>query len=157
MKLTSHPCLVPWSRIVNPYIQSLICLHGIVLNSVSTGTTLLPLLYSGATLRKGCLCLSYGHRGHAVVSFYVGLTCFKCKWILKDLSNKLARVRFPVWQDFSVLHNIQTSPPSLLFNGYEGDFHGGKAAGAWSWILPRFRMVESYLHSPICLHDIVLN
>jgi hypothetical protein len=53
-------------------------------------------------------------------------------------------------------------PPSLLFHGYWGLF-------PWKWSgqcmkltnhlhsLPTSRMVEIHLHSPICLHGVVLN
>jgi hypothetical protein len=38
-------------------------------------------------------------------------------------------------------------------------FTGGKVAGVWSWplLLPRSRMVELYLYSPICICGIVPN
>jgi hypothetical protein len=40
----------------------------------------------------------------------------------------------------------------------QGLYPRGKAARAWSWLLvPRLRMMELYLHSPICLPDIFLN
>jgi hypothetical protein len=40
MKLTTHLHLVPRSRKVKLNLHSPICLHGIVLNEISTGTTL---------------------------------------------------------------------------------------------------------------------
>jgi hypothetical protein len=40
MKLTAHLYLVPKSRMVELYLHSPLCLHGRVLNKLSTGTTL---------------------------------------------------------------------------------------------------------------------
>jgi hypothetical protein len=40
VKLTTHLHLVPRSRMVELYLYSLICLHGVVLNWLSKGTTL---------------------------------------------------------------------------------------------------------------------
>jgi hypothetical protein len=53
-------------------------------------------------------------------------------------------------------------PPNLLYNGCRGLFPGGKAAGAWSWPLTSNQCrgqgnVDLYIHSPICLHGVVLN
>jgi hypothetical protein len=51
--------------------------------------------------------------------------------------------------------------PSTVSNTYRGSFRRGKAAGAWSWplfhLVPRPRMVELYLHSPILLQGLFLN
>jgi hypothetical protein len=45
--------------------------------------------------------------------------------------------------------------------GIVGSFFRGKAAGAWSWpltyLMPRSRVEELYLHSPIYFHGIVIN
>jgi hypothetical protein len=51
-------------------------------------------------------------------------------------------------------------PPSLLSNGYHGMYSRGKSSGdvkltTHLHLVPRSRMVELYLHSPICLHGIV--
>jgi hypothetical protein len=54
-----------------------------------------------------------------------------------------------------IAHRVQTGsggPPSLLYNGYRGvklttNLH----------LVPRSRMVELYLHSPIRLLGVVLN
>jgi hypothetical protein len=51
--------------------------------------------------------------------------------------------------------------PSLLSNGYQGLFPGGKTAEEWSWPLTSIlcrgqECVELYLHSPIRLHSVVL-
>jgi hypothetical protein len=53
-------------------------------------------------------------------------------------------------------------PPSLLSNEYQGLFPGwysgwGVKLATHLHLVPRSRIVELYLHSPICLHDIVLN
>jgi hypothetical protein len=53
-------------------------------------------------------------------------------------------------------------PPSLLSNGYQGQFLRGKAAGAWSWPLTCIycrgqECVDLYNHSPIPLHGVVFN
>jgi hypothetical protein len=39
VKLTTHLHVVPRSRMMKLYLHSHICLHGIVLNELSTGTT----------------------------------------------------------------------------------------------------------------------
>jgi hypothetical protein len=48
-------------------------------------------------------------------------------------------------------------PPSLLSKGYQGPFHGGNAAGAWSWLLTSNsrrgqQYMDLYIHSSIRLH-----
>jgi hypothetical protein len=53
-------------------------------------------------------------------------------------------------------------PPSLLSNGYRGLFpwaYSGRGVKLTTQLhlVPRSRIVEPYLHSPICLHDVVLN
>lgn len=51
-------------------------------------------------------------------------------------------------------------PPSLLSNGHRGLFLGDKTAGVWSWslrIVPRFWMVDLYLHFSIRLTGVILN
>jgi hypothetical protein len=74
-----------------------------------------------------------------------------------------AQVRFPAMQDFSHLHSVQTGSgahPTSCPVGIGRYSPGGKAAGAWGWplhLVLRSRMVNLYLHSPICLHGIVLS
>jgi hypothetical protein len=41
--------------------------------------------------------------------------------------------------------------------GTEGDFPGDVKLTIHLYLLPRSRMVESYLHSSVCLHGIGLN
>jgi hypothetical protein len=56
VNLTTHLHLVPRSRMVEPNLYSPICLHGIVLNFLSMGTTLLcavDLLYLSCILNYG--------------------------------------------------------------------------------------------------------
>jgi hypothetical protein len=53
-------------------------------------------------------------------------------------------------------------PSSLLYNGYRGQFpRGVKRQGVnlttHLHLVLRLRVVEPYLHSPICLHDVMLN
>jgi hypothetical protein len=52
-------------------------------------------------------------------------------------------------QDFSLPHSVQTGSGAhpISYPMGEADLH----------LVPRSRMVELYLHSPICLHGIVLN
>jgi hypothetical protein len=65
-------------------------------------------------------------------------------------------------QDFSLLHYVQTDsgahPPSYPM-GSGGNFPGVRRQGRQAdlGLVPRSRMVELYLHSPLCLHGIVLN
>jgi hypothetical protein len=68
-------------------------------------------------------------------------------------------------QDFSLFHSVQTDSVGHQASypmGIGGDFPGGKATGAGvkltthRHLVPRSRIVEIYLHSPICL-GIVLN
>jgi hypothetical protein len=76
-------------------------------------------------------------------------------------------LRFNAWlrQEIFLYSSVQTSsgdPPSLLSNGYWGLFPQHKAVLVWSWPLTyiyyrRSRIVELYLHSPMCLHGMVLN
>jgi hypothetical protein len=52
--------------------------------------------------------------------------------------------------------------PASYPMGTRGSFCGDKAAGAWSWPLTSIQYrgqecVELYLHSPICLHGVVLS
>jgi hypothetical protein len=57
-------------------------------------------------------------------------------------------------------HQLCGSPSSYPMVT-EGSFSRIKAAGAWNWphlhLVPRWRMVDLYLHSPIHLHCTVLN
>jgi hypothetical protein len=69
-------------------------------------------------------------------------------------------------RNFYLLHRIHTcvgptqSPIQWILGG--GSFPRVKAARAWSWwmthlhLVPMSRMVQPYLHSPICLHAVVL-
>jgi hypothetical protein len=53
-------------------------------------------------------------------------------------------------------HRVQTGSeahPASYPMGTRGSFHGGKAAGAWSWSLTSIQC----LHSPIHLHGVVLS
>jgi hypothetical protein len=71
-----------------------------------------------------------------------------------------AGVRF-----FFLFHSVYASfvvHPVSYPMGTGGSFHGGKAAGVWSWPFNStyYRGEEwwgLYLHSPYCLHGIVLN
>jgi hypothetical protein len=70
---------------------------------------------------------------------------------------------FPAVEDFSLLHSVQTDsgptkPPIQLVQGVLslGVKRYGRKADH-SHLLPRSRKVELYLHSPICLHGVVLN
>jgi hypothetical protein len=75
----------------------------------------------------------------------------------------------PETENFSLPHNVQTGfapHPSLLFNRYRGLFPPGvKRQGleadysspSSAKVKARSRLVELYLHSPICLHGIALN
>jgi hypothetical protein len=47
--------------------------------------------------------------------------------------------------------------PSLLSNGYRGLSPRGVKLTTHLHLVPKSRMVELYLHSPICLHGIVVN
>jgi hypothetical protein len=73
--------------------------------------------------------------------------------------------RFPwMWCWLCLLREkITYYSPSLSSSRYWGFFLEGKAVGAWSWptthlhLVLRLRNVWLYLHSPVCLHSIVLN
>jgi hypothetical protein len=90
--------------------------------------------------------------------------------LLRDSSVGIAtgwttRVRFPALQDYSLLHVVQTGSgahPASYPVGTWGFFPGGKSGKdvkltTHLHLLPKSRMVELYLHSPIRLHGIVLN
>jgi hypothetical protein len=53
-------------------------------------------------------------------------------------------------------------PPSFFSNGYREQFpreYSGRSVklSTYLQLVPRSRIVELYLHSPICLHGMVLN
>jgi hypothetical protein len=65
---------------------------------------------------------------------------------------------------FSLLHTVEAgsgAPPSLLPIGAGAYSPGLKSRSVklttHSHIVQRLRMVELYLHSPICIHGVVLN
>jgi hypothetical protein len=74
-----------------------------------------------------------------------------------------ARVRFPARFIFSPQRPLRLwGPPSLLSNGYRGLFLRGQSSRGLNLtthlhLVPRSRMVELYLRSPIRLHGVVLN
>jgi hypothetical protein len=62
----------------------------------------------------------------------------------------MARVRFPTPQDFSLLHNVQTGSEA-----HQASYPMGMITHLY--LVPKPKMVELYLHSPVRLHGIVLN
>jgi len=68
-------------------------------------------------------------------------------------------------RNFSLHHHIQNgsvAQPPLYPMGTWGSFPVGKVAGAWSWPLTSIQCqseecIELYLHSPTCLHGVVLS
>jgi hypothetical protein len=74
-------------------------------------------------------------------------------------------VSIPGRAKFSLLHGVQTdsgaNPITSYPMGIGGDFPRGYSGQdpkltTHFHLVPRSRMVELYLHSPICLHGIVL-
>jgi hypothetical protein len=68
----------------------------------------------------------------------------------------------PGVQDLSLLHSVQTDSgahPTSYSMGTGGSFPGGKVVKLITHLhlLLRSRILELYLHSLICLNDIVLN
>jgi hypothetical protein len=59
VKLATHRHMLPKSRMVELYLHSAICLHGIVVNSLSTGTTLLRNLRNSLSIYTYIHILSY--------------------------------------------------------------------------------------------------
>jgi hypothetical protein len=68
-------------------------------------------------------------------------------------------------REFSLLHSVHTGSgfhPASHKMGTKGSFSGSKAAGGVKLtvhfhLVPRSRIVELNLHSPICLHGVMLN
>jgi len=66
-------------------------------------------------------------------------------------------------RNFSPHHCVQIGPrahPASCPMGAGGPFLGGKVVRAWSWLFTPIKCwshcVELYLHSPMCLHGVVL-
>jgi hypothetical protein len=103
------------------------------------------------------LCQDIGSSCHATSCFRSGSVC---PFIHLLCVLWRAGIRCPAEvRDFSLLDSVKigsgahpTSYPMFT----EDSFGGGNAAGAWSWPPPH-SAEELYLHSPICLHSIVLN
>jgi hypothetical protein len=74
-----------------------------------------------------------------------------------------ARIRFPAEaRNLSLLHSVQNGPgihpaplPGTLFS-WGSSFRGVKLTTHFL-LVPSSRMLELYLHSPTCLHGIVLS
>jgi hypothetical protein len=81
-------------------------------------------------------------------------------WLGYGQDDQGVKVQFPTWaRDFSFLHNVQTGS-GAHWSSYTmgtGDFPRGVKLTTHLHLVPRLRMVELFLCSPICFHGMVLN
>jgi hypothetical protein len=131
------------------------------------GLELRPLGYSARSQSLYQLCCPGSHMYSILKEFIFTTSELVCSSSACDSWSE--GVWFKSWPGhqlawrFSWFYSISPdSPPSLLCNGYWGLFSQGQSS--WSMkltahnhVVPRSRLEELYIHSPICLNGMVFN